>query len=147
VISTISRAVYVQRNVARRDLITELVLFLMWIFVVILAMFLQPDPSGHGTHTQLGLAGCPWLIVYGKPCPTCGLTTCFSAILHGDLALATKAHPLGLLVFAWFAVGAIYYGSKFLFGYKIFAPTRPVLMFNLCLLVVFLGYGVIRMIP
>lgn len=146
-IASNDRSVYIVRDVARRDLVTELVLFLLWLFVVIVATLLEPDPSGHGTHQQLGLAGCPWLSVFGKPCPTCGLTTCFSAIMHGDLALATKAHPLGLLVFAWFAVGAIYYGSKFLFGYKIVAPTRPILLFNLCLLLVFMGHGVFRMIP
>lgn len=138
---------YIVRGVPRRDLVTELVLFVLWLAVVAIASYLEPDASGHGTHKQLGLAGCPWITLSGKPCPTCGLTTCFSAIMHGDFALAVAAHPLGPLVFAWFAIGAMYYGSKFFFRYKVIAPTRPILVFNLSLLVLFMAYGVIRMIP
>ncbi|MGE3821953.1 MAG: DUF2752 domain-containing protein, partial [Isosphaeraceae bacterium] len=41
------------------------------------ASWLEPDPSGFGTHRQLGLPPCHFAWVTGKPCPTCGMTTAF----------------------------------------------------------------------
>jgi hypothetical protein len=41
---------------------------------------------------------CPMLLVTGLPCPTCGITRALRLALHGDLAGATRMHPL------WFVV-------------------------------------------
>ncbi|MCX7992149.1 MAG: DUF2752 domain-containing protein [Fimbriimonadales bacterium] len=62
--------------------------------------YLTPNPAGHGTHQQLGLPPCTIHFVTGRPCPSCGLTTSVSAILHGQLALAWKANPIGFLIVA-----------------------------------------------
>lgn len=142
-----SPKVFIVRDVPRRDLIVELTLFLLWLVVIAFAIYLTPNPSGTGTHLQLGLAPCPWLTIYSKPCLTCGMTTSFSAIVHGDLTLAFRSHLLGPLVFVWVSLGALYYGSKFLFRYKVIAPTRAVLWINLTLLGAFLAYGGWRMLP
>lgn len=48
-----------------------------------LAAYLDPSPSGHGTHQQLGLAGCSFLTLTGYACPMCGATTTFA--LMADL--------------------------------------------------------------
>ncbi len=63
-------------------------------------LYLTPDPSGHGTHQQLGLPPCAIYFLTGRPCPSCGLTTSVSATLHGNLALAWRANPFGILIVA-----------------------------------------------
>ena len=51
---------------------------LVWAIPLVLgtmALVLEPDARGHGTHEQLGLPACharDWL---GVPCPGCGVTT------------------------------------------------------------------------
>ena len=46
--------------------------------VLWIATLLQPDPSGIGTHHQLGLNPCGFLTEIGYPCPMCGMTTSFA---------------------------------------------------------------------
>ena len=64
-----------------------------------LSCYLTPNPSGHGTHVQLGLPPCGFLWLTGLPCPACGLTTSFAWVAHGDLHASLRAHPLGLPLF------------------------------------------------
>jgi hypothetical protein len=65
--------------------------------ILVLAAVLAPDPSGVGTHTQLGLPPCSAMIVWGIPCPTCGMTTAFALAVHGRLISALHAQPAGCL--------------------------------------------------
>lgn len=71
---------------------------------------LTPDPSGMGTHRQLGLGGCAMLIGTGVPCPMCGMTTTFTHLAHFELLSGLLNQPFGLVLFAGtamaFAVGA-----------------------------------------
>lgn len=41
---------------------------------------------------------CPMRLLFGIPCPTCGITRSVSAILHGHLAVAFELHLLGPVV-------------------------------------------------
>jgi len=66
--------------------------------VLLVAWRLNPDSSGHGTHTQLGMAPCGWLVVTGKPCMTCGMTTSFAHAAHGELAASFHAQPMGMML-------------------------------------------------
>lgn len=75
------------------------ILFALPTAVFITAALLTPNPHGHGTHTQLGLPPCGFLVMTGLPCPGCGLTTSFTFIMHGDLVSAAYANPFGLLLF------------------------------------------------
>ncbi len=43
---------------------------------------------------------CYWRIMTGMECPGCGLTRCFIAAAHGDLASAWSFNPIGVLLFA-----------------------------------------------
>lgn len=54
--------------------------------------WLTPDPSGMGTHTQLGLPKCTMAAMTGLRCPGCGMTTAWALVMHGDVetALATN---------------------------------------------------------
>ena len=60
------------------------------------AAALEPDPSGVGTHRQLGYAPCLAPILFGRPCPTCGMTTAFAYAARGDVRSAFHAQPAGL---------------------------------------------------
>ena len=59
---------------------------------------LDPDPRGHGTHEQLGLAPCSWPSERGMPCPTCGVTTAAVLLLRLRPADAFLTQPFGALV-------------------------------------------------
>ena len=75
------------------------------------AAWLTPDPSGHGTHRQLGLPPCSMMLMAGYPCPTCGMTTAFSHTVRGELLSAFSAHPGGLgFALATVATGAVALG-------------------------------------
>ncbi|MBI1322374.1 DUF2752 domain-containing protein [bacterium] len=66
---------------------------------------LEPNPSGLGTHRQLGLAACPTLARTGRPCPTCGMTTAVAHLSEGSLAKAWSVQPAAVFI-ALTAAGA-----------------------------------------
>lgn len=41
---------------------------------------------------------CPFRLLTGIPCPSCGLTRSWVALMHGDLGQSLAFHPLGWLV-------------------------------------------------
>lgn len=67
--------------------------------VVLAASFLTPDPSGTGTHTQLGFPPCGLYARYGVPCLSCGMTTSFAHMARLQVLRALWANPLGALLF------------------------------------------------
>jgi len=69
-------------------------------FVLAASAWLTPSPSGVGTHMQLGLPPCGFLVLTGKPCPACGLTTAFAQLAHLAPLASLRIHPLGLPLFA-----------------------------------------------
>src|SRR5262245_26391128 len=66
--------------------------------VLVIARRLPPDPRGLGTHEALGLPQCGFVLVSGLPCPTCGMTSSFSLIMHGRPLAALVAQPAGALL-------------------------------------------------
>ena len=75
------------------------VLFAVPLAVVITAALLTPSPTGHGTHTQLGLPPCGFLVFTGYPCPGCGLTTAFAHMVRLQVGGAWTANPFGIVLF------------------------------------------------
>lgn len=67
--------------------------------VLAAALAVEPDVRGYGTHTQLGLPPCGFLLLTGSPCPGCGLTTAFAYGVRGQWSMAASANPLGLALF------------------------------------------------
>jgi hypothetical protein len=57
-----------------------------------------PDPRGHGTHEQLGLAPCSWPLDHGMPCPTCGVTTAAAHVVQLSPLRALATQPFGALL-------------------------------------------------
>jgi hypothetical protein len=90
----------------KRRLVSQLLWFGTWLGVTGVAAFLHPDSHGHGTHQQLGLPPCPSVMLFDRPCPGCGLTTSWTALVHGDFARAFSAHPLGPILYLLFTVSA-----------------------------------------
>lgn len=63
-----------------------------------LACWLTPNPSGFGTHQQLGLPECSFRQLTGLSCPHCGMTTSLCLLVRGQLALALRANPSGIVL-------------------------------------------------
>ncbi len=63
--------------------------------VLVVASILDAAPEGHGTHEQLGLTPCAWPLMFGAPCPTCGMTTAFAHAADGDGLGALWTQPFG----------------------------------------------------
>ena len=71
------------------------------------AGWLEPSPTGVGTHEGLGLAPCNMIVLTGYPCPTCGMTTAFAYTVRGQWLAAFNAQPAGLVLALACGVGAI----------------------------------------
>ena len=63
-----------------------------------LARSVEPDPRGFGTHQQFGLPECTFQILWNRPCPGCGMTTCFAHLVRGEWLAAARANPAGFLL-------------------------------------------------
>jgi hypothetical protein len=75
-----------------------------------LSAVLMPNPRGMGTHsTSLGLPPCNFLQTTGLPCPSCGMTTSFSWLAHGNLVASAYVQPMGA-VLALLAAASVWAG-------------------------------------
>ena len=73
---------------------------------LILAASLTPEVKGFGTHQQLGLPECSFIKLYEMPCPSCGMTTAWSFLMHGQWQQSLHANAAGtfLAILALFTV-------------------------------------------
>ena len=62
------------------------------------AAWLKPSPLRHGTHQQLGLPPCTFWVLFGRPCPTCGMTTAWAHLVRGQVIGALRANVGGTLL-------------------------------------------------
>lgn len=130
---------------SRRDLAGSLTLSIVWVGVTLVGLLLKPDGHGHGTHQRLGLPPCPSVLLLDRPCPGCGLTTSWTALLHGDFSLAFRAHALGPLLYLGYAAFAL---TTFWFALRKrrWRDGRWITPGVATVFVVFLGYGLGRMV-
>ncbi len=63
-----------------------------------LAAYLEPSPTGLGTHTQLSMPTCGWIVTMDLPCPTCGMTTAFAHAANGNVFRSLATQPFGALL-------------------------------------------------
>jgi hypothetical protein len=59
---------------------------------------LEPSPQNRGTHEQLGLPPCSFVVWFGRPCPACGMTTSWAHLIRGNLIGALRANVGGTLL-------------------------------------------------
>ena len=97
------------------------VLFAIACWVVLTTAFmLPPSPEGHGTHTQLGLAPCGFVVVSEQyfggplPCPSCGMTTSWAHASKGHVITSFLTQPFGFVLFCT-ALGCAIAGPIFAF--------------------------------
>ncbi len=79
----------------------QVVLCLWSLFLVSgfsLALWLEPDPRGFGTHQRLGLPPCTFQTLFATPCPSCGMTTSFSNFARGRIVASIRANIAGFLL-------------------------------------------------
>ena len=87
----------------RKRLSGHVVWFGSWVVITAIAAVLRPDPSHHGTHTQLGLPPCPAVLLFHRPCPGCGLTTVSlrqTVYLIQENQMSLEVVGMALLIFA-----------------------------------------------
>jgi hypothetical protein len=77
-----------------------LLIALGWVAVFAVAAWLHPyaedgTPLRMETHRQLKLPPCTFKYYTGLPCPSCGMTTSFSLLMHGDLMNSLRANAVG----------------------------------------------------
>jgi len=96
---------------------------------LVIGAWLTPSPEGHGTHEALGLPRCGFLLAFGRPCMTCGMTTAVALAAHGHFAQAFRTQPAGALVAivlasgVWFGLHAAATGVSLKPGFD--ALVRP----------------------
>lgn len=113
-----------------------------WVAVNGIALFfLRPREQGYATHTQLGLPPCPSVVLFDRPCPGCGLTTCFCHMIRGQVVEAFQANAVGPFLWLMFTVGAAVSVYCLVKGLRF--RTEAAWFNRLCaaVLIVFLGYG------
>jgi hypothetical protein len=91
---------------SRKYLAGHVTWFVLWVVTTGIALWLRPSPDGHGTHQQLGLPPCPSVVLFGRLCPGCGLTTSFAAAARFDLPFAIRANPFGPWLYYGFTLSA-----------------------------------------
>ncbi len=97
--------------------------------LLMVARWLEPDPRGRGTHEQLDLPPCGFLLIFGKPCPSCGMTTSWSHVTRGQFLSSIHANAGGFLMAIAAAVaGSVLIGSA-IKGQWIVAPSVNVVLF------------------
>jgi len=82
--------------------------------VGVIAVWLDPyyadgEPRMLGSHEQLHLPECSFKRLTGKPCPSCGMTTSFAMLAHGDVRNSLRANAVGTLL-AVFCVALVPWG-------------------------------------
>lgn len=82
--------------------------------VFLIAAVLDPydvdgRPRSRGTHRQLGLPACTLDALTGAGCPSCGMTTTFSLLMHGDPLAAWRTNWAGCVVAGIAFLGTIWF--------------------------------------
>lgn len=130
----------------RRRIAGQLIYFLVWLAVTVVAAILHPSATGHGTHEQLGLPPCPSALLFSRPCPGCGMTTSWTALVHGQFAASFHAHPFGPLTYLFFTVTAFMALRGFLRTERMNIETPAFNRVLLAVALVFFTFGIGRML-
>lgn len=129
---------------SRRALVSQMATFLLWTGVTVVGAFLTPRDALHGTHQELGLPPCPSALFFDRPCPGCGLTTSWTAFIHGNFAMAFHAHALGPILYLAFTFVAMLSLLGALRGWRLRSEARWFQMTAGVLFAIVLVYGAIR---
>ena len=66
------------------------------------------NPRTSATHTQLGMPPCNFVVLTGKPCPSCGMTTSFALLVRGDVVASARANWVGSVICLLWAITLVW---------------------------------------
>ena len=95
--------------------------------VFAVAFYLNPyapdgTPRTMATHTQLGMPPCNFVVMTGKPCPACGMTTSFALLVRGDVPASLRANWAGTLIAGLWALTLVWAVAGGIAGRALFVP-------------------------
>ena len=117
---------------------------LVFFFLFGLSIWLVPNASGHGTHTQLGLPPCPSVLLFNRPCPGCGMTTSFAYCAHLDFINGFRVQPFGPILFLGWGMSAVLAAYGALRGYRLDTESRSFQWTLALFAIFFFAYGGFR---
>ena len=114
-------------NTARIARLTLLLIAGLLAGVFAVAFYLNPydadgKPRTMATHTQLGMPPCNFVILTGKPCPSCGMTTSFALLVRGDVGASLRANWAGTLIAVLWALTMVWAVASGIKGRALFIP-------------------------
>ncbi|OHB70079.1 MAG: hypothetical protein A2V70_16990 [Planctomycetes bacterium RBG_13_63_9] len=62
------------------------------------AAIVEPDARGLGTHQRFGFPPCTFRVLFGRPCPSCGMTTSWAHLVRGQPVRAAECNAGGSLL-------------------------------------------------
>ena len=80
------------------------------------------NPRTSATHTQLGMPPCNFVVLTGKPCPSCGMTTSFALLVRGDVVASARANWVGSVICLLWAAGLVWAAAGGIWGKMLFVP-------------------------
>ncbi len=95
--------------------------------VFAIAFWLNPydadgNPRRMATHTQLGMPPCNFVLLTGKPCPACGMTTSFALLVRGDVAASMRANWAGTVLAVLWALTLLWAVAGGIAGRMLWIP-------------------------
>ncbi|UCD29240.1 MAG: DUF2752 domain-containing protein [Planctomycetota bacterium] len=66
--------------------------------LILTAAHLVPSSKHMGTHQQLKLPPCGFVVITGFPCPTCGMTTAYAYTIRGRFFEALRSQIAGFII-------------------------------------------------
>jgi hypothetical protein len=114
-------------NTGRIARLTLLLIAALLAGVFAVAFYLNPydadgTPRTMATHTQLGMPPCNFVILAGKPCPSCGMTTSFALLVRGDVVASLRANWAGTLIAVLWALTLVWAVASGIKGRALFIP-------------------------
>ncbi len=97
--------------------------------VFAIALWLDPydeegQPRLSETHCQLGLPPCTFKVMTRQPCPSCGMTSSFALLAHGDVNNSLRANAVGTLL-AVFSAALLAWGVASLSRNRLLLVAAP----------------------
>jgi hypothetical protein len=91
----------------------------------------EGNPRTMSTHTQLGMPPCNFVVLTGKPCPSCGMTTSFALLVRGDVLASMRANWVGSVICMLWATTLVWALASAAWGKMLFIrPGRGELVFT-----------------
>jgi hypothetical protein len=82
----------------------------------------EGNPRTMATHTQIGMPPCNFVVLTGKPCPSCGMTTSFALLVRGDVVNSLKANWVGSTICVLWALTLVWAVASAAWGKMLFVP-------------------------